>query len=108
MVKRSRVLFAVASVAVGAALGSCDKGTTPADPSAPNRTPEGCFTEPAAKLRAVFHYLHRLNESEVRSGNLAADRSKIEDVRSFAVRMVSLIFANSIVPPFVCLCLERF
>jgi putative membrane protein len=88
MVKRSRVLFAVASVAVGAALGSCDKGTTPADRSAPNRTPEGCFAEPAAKLSAVFDYLHRLNESEVRSGNLAANRSKIDDVRSFAVRMV--------------------
>jgi len=81
-----RTAFVVLAALSTAGLGSCDKGITPADTVA--RTPEGCVTEPAAKLRAVFHYLHRLNESEIRSGNLAADRTRIDEVRRFAVQMV--------------------
>jgi predicted outer membrane protein len=84
-----RTALVVLAFASAAGLGSCDKGITPADTSAPaRRSPEGCFTEPAAKLQAVFHYLHRLNESEIRSGNLAADRTGIDDIRKFAVQMV--------------------
>jgi predicted outer membrane protein len=87
MAKRSALVVFAALSAAG--LGSCDKGITPADTVArTTQSSEGCVTEPAAKLRAVFHYLHRLNESEIRSGNLAADRTRIDDVRKFAVQMV--------------------
>lgn len=85
MAKRTAIFVC----AVAAGLCGCDRGATPAEPTAPTtRAPEGCATEPAAKVRAVFHYLHRLNESEVRSGNLAADRTRLDEVRKFAVQMV--------------------
>jgi putative membrane protein len=50
---------------------------------------EACVTAPAAKTRAVFHYLHRMHESEIRAGNLAADRTRNADVRRLAKRMVA-------------------
>lgn len=82
MSKRS--LLAV--IAIGAAaIGSCERRATAPTPT----SGEACTTEPPAKLRAVLHYLHRMHEAEIRSGNLAADRTLESDVRRLAVRMVA-------------------
>ncbi len=59
------------------------------DGSARKQSEEACATEPAAKLRAVFRYLHETNEAEIRAGNVTADRTTIPDVRQYATSMVS-------------------
>src|SRR5438128_2403876 len=85
MTKRSALaVWALASIA---AIGSCDRGTT--SNRATTAKQEDGVTEPAAKLRAVFQYLHQMNESEIRSGNLAADRTEVPDVKKFATRMAT-------------------
>jgi len=77
-------VFALASaIVVG-----CDRGRPP-DGSAQKQPEEACATEPTPKLRAVFRYLHQLNEAEISSGNVAADRTQIPEVRQYATSMVS-------------------
>jgi predicted outer membrane protein len=87
MAKRTSLALLV--VAGAAAIGSCDKRTASDTSTGAATKQEACATEPAAKLRTVFHYLHRMNEHEIRSGNLAADRTQVPDVRRLAKRMVA-------------------
>jgi predicted outer membrane protein len=86
MAKRTSV--AIFAIAGATAIGSCDKRPA-SDTSTGARTEEACATEPAAKIRTVLHYLHRMHEHEIRSGNLAADRTLVPDVRKLAKRMVT-------------------
>jgi predicted outer membrane protein len=81
-----RTSITVFAVVAAAAIGSCDRRPAPETTSNPRE--EACTTDPAAKTRAVLHYLHRAHESEVRAGNLAADRTRVPEVRGLAKRMV--------------------
>jgi putative membrane protein len=86
MAERTTVaMFALASAAF---VGSCDRGT-PDRSTRERQAPETCATEPAAKLRAVFQYLHQVNESEIRLGELAADRTMVPQVKKFATQMMT-------------------
>jgi predicted outer membrane protein len=83
-----RTSVALFAVAAAAAIGSCDRRPASETSSGASRE-ESCATEPAAKIRAVFHFLHRVHESEIRAGNLAADRTQVDDVRRLAKRLVA-------------------
>jgi putative membrane protein len=89
MRKRSPVvIFALASAALLAA--SCDRGPTQAERSSTEKqSRELCPIESPDKIRAVFQYLHRANENEIRLGNLAGDRTQFPDIKHFATQMVS-------------------
>ena len=83
-----RTIVAVFALAFAPFVSSCesrmpDRATREGQPA------ETCATEPAAKLRAVFQYLHQLNESEIRLGDLAADRTAVPQVRKFATQMAT-------------------
>ena len=80
--------IAVFALAFAAAIVGCDRGPS-VDGSAHKEPKEACATEPAAKLRAVFRFLHETNEAEIRAGNVTADRTAIPDVRQYATNMVS-------------------
>jgi predicted outer membrane protein len=83
-----RIPIAVYALASAAAIAGCDRGPS-VDGSARKQPEEACATEPAAKLRAVFRYLHETNEAEIRAGNVTADRTTIPDVRQYATNMVA-------------------
>jgi hypothetical protein len=85
MAKRTTV--AIFAIAASAVMGSCDK--RPASETTASPREETCLLGPAAKLRAVLYYLHRAHESEIRAGNLVADRTMVPDVRALAKRTVA-------------------
>jgi predicted outer membrane protein len=82
-----RTSLAVFGIAAAALIGSCERKPAAVTTAKPEE--DICTVEPGAKLRAVFHYLHRTYESEIRSGNLAADRTEVPDVRRLAKHMVA-------------------
>jgi putative membrane protein len=82
------IQIAVLACASAAAFAGCDRGRS-VDTSTQKPHEEACATEPNAKLASVFRYLHEMNEAEIRSGNVAADRTQIPDVRQFATSMVT-------------------
>jgi predicted outer membrane protein len=83
-----RTIVAIFALASAVFVGGCDSGS-PDRTTRGSQAPETCATEPAAKLRAVFRYLHQVNESEIRLGDLAADRAAVPQVRKFATQMVA-------------------
>jgi len=83
-----RTVVAVFALAFAPFVGSCES-RMPDRTTREGQPPESCATEPAAKLRAVFQYLHEVNESEIRLANLAADRAAVPQVRKFATQMVT-------------------
>jgi putative membrane protein len=89
MAKRSPVvILAFFSAALMSA--SCERQVSQAERSSTEKqSRELCPSEPAAKIRAVFQFLHQANENEIRLGNLAGDRTQLPDVKHFAGQMVS-------------------
>ncbi|HEX9294647.1 MAG TPA: DUF4142 domain-containing protein [Polyangiaceae bacterium] len=81
-----------ALMVAGGTVTGCESGTTTTTtqrPSPDNHAMEACSTEPSARIRTIFRFLHRTNEAEIRSANLAANRAERPEVREFAKRLIT-------------------